>query len=251
MPTHAIVRDVSSSFHLALARDRPTLEVERARTQHRTYREALESLGLTIIRLPPDDALPDCCFVEDGALHLDGETLLTRPGALSRRGEIAALEDALRPFGPLHRTEAPATLDGGDCMRVGRRIFVGRSARTNEAGIRTVERVFAPRGFEVVGVEVGTALHLKSVCSPLTDDRILLAEGTIPASRFPGTRPCLVPREEEGGANCVVVGTTALIQPGFPSVVSAVEEAGLTPCIVDTSELRKADSALTCLSILI
>ena len=109
--------------------------------QHAAYADLLRSLGLEVLELDPDPALPDCCFVEDVAIVLDEVALLAMPAPPSRRGEIAAVAEALARFRPLERTPVPATLEGGDVLRVGRRLFVGRSPRTNEAGIARLASV--------------------------------------------------------------------------------------------------------------
>jgi dimethylargininase len=148
--------------------------------------------------------------------------------------------------------DAPATLDGGDCLRAGQTFYVGRSRRTNAEGIARLAAVFGPRGFRVVPVELPAGvLHLKSVCSPLGDDRVLVAEGSIPPATFAGLRAIVVPAEEAHAANAVAVGGGAVVAAGCPRTQSLVEAAGFRTVAVDTSETRKADGALTCLSIII
>ena len=149
------------------------IDLDRAVAQHAAYAVLLRSLGLEVIELPADPALPDCCFVEDVAVVLDEVALLTMPGASSRRGEIAAVEEALARFRPLERTPLPATLEGGDVLRVGRRLFVGRSPRTNEAGIARLAAVAEPLGYRVLPVTVTGCLHLKSAVTALDDERVL------------------------------------------------------------------------------
>jgi dimethylargininase len=142
--------------------------------------------------------------------------------------------------------EAPATLDGGDCLLLDRRLYVGVSSRTNPAGIARAREVFGARGIEVIDVEVHGALHLKSVCSPLGGDAVLVLDGALPRGTFGGARELSV--SDAAAANVVVVGRHALVAAGFDTPVADI---GLTAIAVDNSELRRADSALTCLSILV
>jgi dimethylargininase len=144
----------------------------------------------------------------------------------------------------------PATLDGGDCLRLGTRLYVGLSGRTNEAGARRVREVFAPRGFEVVTVPVEGILHLKCVCSPLGPRTLLLADGTIPPDTFGDVEVLRVPNEESYAANAVAVGNVALIADGYPATRRVVERAGFEVIPIATSEIAKADGSLTCLSVL-
>jgi len=244
----AFVRDVPDSFANALCAEAPeiAIDVAAARRQHAAYRAAL---GVATIVVPADDALPDCCFIEDTAVVAAGAAVITRPGAPSRRPETAAVARALAQHVEIHAMEAPATLDGGDCMRVGSTIFVGRSARTNAAGIARLAEVFGPRGVHVVPVDLpADVLHLKCVCAPLGDDRITLVEG-FPA--LPGVSIVRVPAAESYAANVLAIEDRVLVSSGFPRTRDALEAAGLRVATLETTEFRKADGALTCLSILV
>jgi dimethylargininase len=153
-------------------REREPIDLARARAQHAAYADLLRELGYAVVELAADPAFPDCCFVEDVAVVLDELALLTRPGAESRRGEVAAVAEALARYRPLATTEDPATLEGGDVLRVGRTLYVGRSARTNAAGIARLAAVAEPHGYRVVPVPVSGCLHLKSAVTALDSGRL-------------------------------------------------------------------------------
>jgi dimethylargininase len=248
----ALLRGIPDSFPRALAAVAPEhpVDVALARAQHRAYRAGLEALGLQVTVLPAREDLPDCCFIEDTAVVADGLAVITRPGAVSRRAEPEAVEVALDGVEVVRMT-APATLDGGDVMRVGKTFFVGRSARTNAEGMKQLQAAFAPRGFEVVAVELPAGvLHLKCHCSPLGDGRVLLAEGTIPAEALAGTRVLLVPYAEKDAANCVSIGAQAVVAAEFPRTLELLAKVGFKVHPVPTTEVRKADGALTCQSLI-
>jgi len=247
----ALTRPVPASFASALCAAAPdeALDVERARSQHAAYRAALAECGVSVTLLSAADALPDSCFVEDTAVVAAGVALITRPGAPSRQPETTATAEALRTRCELAYVQAPATLDGGDCMRVGRTIFVGRSARTNAAGIARLAEVFEPRGLRVVAIEMPRAvLHLKCVCAPL-GDRITLADESIPRAAFGDIHVVRVPAAESYAANVLAIGDRVIAAAGFPRTHEALTQAGLTVLPLATTEFRKADGALTCLSI--
>jgi dimethylargininase len=250
----ALTRAVPSSVSRALAAvaPDPPIDLERARAQHAAYRAALAELGLEVEMLAADEACPDCQFIEDTAVVAAGLAVITRPGAPSRQPETGPVAAALASRVELARVTAPATIDGGDCLRLGRTIYVGRSARTNAAGILHLAAAFAPRGIAVVAVDMpADALHLKSVCSPLGDERVLLAEGTIAPEVFAGATVVWAPAEETYAANAVAVGGAVLVSEGFPRTRDALAAAGFRVIPVPTSEARKADGALTCMSILV
>jgi dimethylargininase len=248
----AIVRDVPPSFDQALCATPVTLDVPRAAEQHAAYRAALAAWGLRVERLPADPAYPDGCFVEDTAVVAGELAVITRPGAPSRQGEVDAVAAALARLVEITRMQAPATLDGGDVLRAGKVFVVGRSARTNEAGIAALRAAVAPRGYEVraVPMEAGV-LHLKCVCSPIADDLVLVAEGTVDHQAFAPARVIVVPREEAYAANAVAWNGRVLLPAGYLRTRALVEAAGFAVTELDNSELRKADSALTCLSVLV
>jgi dimethylargininase len=249
----AITRRVADSFPRALSASVPEtpIDVRRAGAQHAGYVDLLRSFGVAVETLEPDEAYPDGCFVEDCAVVARGVALVTRPGAPSRQGETAAVQAALARRGlRLETTTAPATIDGGDCMAIGDRIFVGRSARTNEAGVARLRATFEPLGLRVVPVPLGAVLHLKCVVTPLGDDRVLLAEGSLPVETFRGFEVFLVPPAETYAANCLAVNGHAIVAAGFPRAADAVARAGLTVHVLETTEFRKADGSLTCLSVI-
>lgn len=253
MVLRALLRLIPDSFARALSaapRSVP-IDVELARDQHAAYCAVLSSAGVDITLLPADEQLPDCVFVEDTAVIADGLALITRPGAPSRLGEPLAVAAALAPHLELARLSAPATLDGGDCLRLGRTLYIGRSSRTNAAGIAAAEAALAPRGFRVVAIDLPPdILHLKCVCSPLGGDRLLLAEGTLPASLFEGASPVWIPFEDRYAANVVAAGAHILAAAEYPRTLAALAAAGFRVHPVSTSEVRKADGSLTCQSLL-
>lgn len=221
--------------------------------QHDAYCAALGALGLTVIRLPADDAYPDCCFVEDAAVVLDEVAVLTSPGVASRRGELPPIAQALSRYRSLERIELPATLEGGDVLVLGRLIFVGRSARTNDVGIAALATAVAPWEYQVIPIPITACLHLKSAVTAL-DEQTLLAN---PAwldrkalQSFRDFRILEVAPEEPGAANVLRVRDALFAHPGFPRTLQRLERAGYAVTPIDISEFLKAEAALTCKSLL-
>lgn len=251
--TRAFCREVPVTFDQAIVQSRSSapIDVGLARQQHQAYVQALESMGLQVQVLPADRHFPDCCFVEDCAVVADGVALIPRLGAPSRRGEEIPIATVLERHVGIEWVRNPATLDGGDCLRIGKRWYVGRSRRTNAAGAGRVREVFAPLGFDIIEVPLQNILHLKCVCSRLDEQTMLLAEGSIPAEVFRDVRVLHVPAAEAYAANSLAVNGTILMPAGFPATRRAIEGAGFKVAELDHSEIRKADGAMTCLSILV
>lgn len=248
----ALTRHIPNSFANALSavRPDPPIDVALARQQHLMYCMALAECGATVTTLPVDERCPDSVFVEDTAVVVDKQALITRPGAPTRQLETEAVAVRLDAWLNCIPMTEPATLDGGDCMLVGRRMFVGRSARTNAAGIAQLARTFAPRGIDVVPIDLPLGvLHLKCVCSPLDEGRILLAEDSLDRAVFCELGIVAVPADETYAANVVAIGTHVIIAAGFPRTHAALVKAGFKPHPVPCSEVRKADGSLTCQSI--
>ncbi|MBS0213981.1 MAG: dimethylargininase [Proteobacteria bacterium] len=248
----ALTRDVSASLaacQLSFV-DRQPPDVAKAHLQHAAYRRALETLGCQVLELPAMDALPDAVFVEDVAVVVDEVAVMTHPGAATRRGEGASVGAALARYRGLRTIEAPGTLDGGDVLRVGRRVFVGRAARSDAAGIAQLAAHLAPFGYGVQAVPTRDCLHLKSAVTRVAQDTLLIQPRWVDREPFAGYRLIEVDPAEEHAANALWVGTDSVIHPAnFPRTRERLERAGIRVLPVDLSELQKAEGATTCCSI--
>jgi dimethylargininase len=250
----ALTRPVSASIgrceltHL----EREPIDVARAEAQHRAYEEALRELGCTVVRLPAEPDLPDAVFVEDAAIVLDEVAVLTRPGAASRRAEVASVAAGLGPYRPLVRLEAPATLDGGDVLRVGRTLYVGRSARTSAAGAEQLAARVAPHGYGVVAVPLEGCLHLKSAATLVAPGVLLVQPAWVAADAFdPALERVAVDPAEPFAANALRIGPHVVHPAAFPRTRERLEARGIAVRPVDLSELAKAEGAVTCCSLVL
>lgn len=250
--TIAIVRDVPDSFQKCLTsfHTKVQIDVALAKHQHQQYCNTLSSLGLKLIRIEADDTLPDCCFTEDTAIVVDDFAVITIPGAPGRILETIEIEKILSPLKTIVHITNPGTIDGGDVLKIGKKIFIGNSARTNVEGISQVDTIVKPLGYEVIPVKIQDTLHLKSVCTYLGGGCILLAEGYLDDKIFSEYDKVVVPKEEEYCANCLVVKGNVLIPKGFPKTKGLIEMKGYRVVELDMSEIEKAEGALTCLSVI-
>lgn len=249
---HAIVRKPSAALsrceltYLA----RAPIDFARAEAQHAAYVAALQRQGIDVLILPPEPDLADAVFVEDTAVVVDECAVVTRPGAGSRRAEVDAVAAALAPFRPLVRMRPPATLDGGDVLRVGRSFFVGRTARTNDEGIRQLCDALVPHGYEVQAVVPDGCLHLKSAVSYAGRETLLVNPQWVDVGLF-GRWQCVpVAAEEPYAANVLVTGDVVHVAASAPLTRRKLEALGFTTASLDTSEFEKAEAALTCLSLI-
>jgi len=229
--------------------EREPIDIPKAIGQHRQYEALLARLGAEVVSLAPEPELPDAVFVEDVAVVLDEVAVITRPGAASRLPEVASVERRLAAYRPLLRIEAPGTLDGGDVMRVDRALYVGRSSRTNDAGIAQLISVVGPFGSAVRPVAVTGCLHLKSACSHLGEGLVLVNREWIDAEALDGVALLDVPPAHHGSANSFLVGGTVVMAAGFPETATLVRATGRAVETVDLSELRKAEAGGSCMSL--
>jgi dimethylargininase len=231
--------------------DRQPIDYGRAAEQHRAYARTLASLGLELIELPPDPALPDCCFVEDTAVVLDEVAVIARPGAVSRRPEVEVVARALAPLRPLRSIEAPATLDGGDVLVLGRRLFVAESPRTNAAGVRAVAEAVGPFGYDALTVPLRGCLHLKSAVTAIGDEAVIVNPAWVDLAPFAGFEILRVPDTEPWAANVLRVCGSVVMHDGFPRTADALVQRGIEVVTVDVSEFLKAEAGVTCKTVLV
>jgi len=247
----ALTRDISPALasceltHLP----RVPIDVERARAQHHEYEQALADAGCRIERLPSTADMPDSVFVEDIAIVFDELAIVTRPGAESRRGEVPAVTEALRKYRRIACIAAPGTIDGGDVLVVGRRVYVGLSSRTNDEAVRQLDEALRPYGYTVCAVVLHDCLHLKSAVTALDDDLLLMNPAWISKEPFNGYTFIEVHPEEPVAANALPVGDVVIYPKAFPRTAERLARAGLTIRTVDASELAKAEGAVTCCSV--
>lgn len=249
----AFLRRVPGSFAGCVTRrpPDPPLDPARARRQQDGYRVRLEEGGFATVMLAADEAHPDCAFVEDTAVVVGEAALLTRPGHPSRRGEVGPVGEALAGIGlAVTAVEAPATLDGGDVLRVGGRLFVGESERTNDAGRAALRLLAGRHGLEVMGVPISGVLHLKSCVTALDERTVLAFPDAFRSAAFRDLQLVPVGGEDPEAANVVrLPDGRVLVASHLPQTAAAVASAGFEAVPCDVSEFARADGGLTCLSI--
>ena len=256
----ALVRSVPDSYTEALARyfgTGPT-DVDLARKQHEDYCELLRQEGVEVTVLDADHNHPDCMFVEDQAVVVDGHILLPTPGHPSRVAEQPPIANFLMESLEGIQTctmGGEARMDGGDIIRLGNLFFVGRSSRTNDLGIAALRSLLDFFDYELRIIDIpGHALHLTSISSTPTDQLIMAPEDYLPKDAFgelpDGCEVVWMPVEEAYGCNTIgLAGNKVMMAEGYPTVEAELISRGLEVIKIDMSEIRAADGSLTCCSI--
>lgn len=253
----ALTREITPAFgsgertHI----ERERIDLDRARAQHDAYEAALRILGCEVERLPADPDMADAAFIEDTAVVLDELAIVTRPGAESRRHETLRVTDALRLRRPIAGLLAPATMDGGDVLLVGRTLYVGQSTdgngRTNEAGMRQLEALVSSQDYRVEPVPFSGCLHLKSAATRVADDMIVINPRWVSPGVFAGVDVIEVDPSEPFAANVLLVNGRALFPEEFPRTRRRLEDVGIRTMPTPVSELAKAEAGLTCCCLLL
>jgi dimethylargininase len=251
--THAITRRPAASITAGLrAIDTGTPDLGVMLAHHAAYIATLKETGASVIELPALETYPDSVFVEDTALCLPEGAVVMRPGAPSRLGEAAEMAPHLRAlYGPVVEISGPASfIEGGDVLVTEREILVGRSARTNAAGIEDLTRLVAPWGHKVREVLTPPGvLHFKTDCSLLDVDTVLSTSRLAASGCFTGYRVIPVAEGEEAAANTIRFNDLVLMPQGFPKTRDAVAAAGFHVREIGNSECAKLDGGMSCLSL--
>jgi dimethylargininase len=227
---------------------RRVVKLDKAEQQWDAYVAALEAEGFRTLQIDADDAHPDSVFVEDTVVMLGQLAVVTSPGAESRRGEQDAVAEAIADLGlETRHIRLPGTLDGGDVLKVGTTIYVGRSGRTNAEGIRQFRTIATELGYTVVAVPVTKALHLKSAVTALPDGTVI-GHPTLVDNPSIFSRYLEVP-EVEGVAVVVLTNNSVLMSASAPKTAALIEDLGYRVTTVEISEFEKLEGCVTCLSV--
>ncbi len=247
---NALVRPVPDSYDRCVRSNREEINVALAKKQHTEYCETLKQLGLKLITVDANNALPDSCFVEDTAAIFGEKAVICNMKTASRAKETLEVAKVLSRLKDTYFIKPPATIDGGDILRVEDTVFVGLTSRTSIHAVNQLERILTKSDFTVVPVRVNGVLHLKSACTYLGGNYVVMAEGFFETDLLRNFGKIVVPKGEEYAADCLAVNGTVLMAKGYPETRRLVEKAGFSTREMDVSEFRKGDGALTCLSIL-
>jgi dimethylargininase len=230
--------------------ERQPIDLLKACEQHRAYEQLLERIGARVHSLPAEPDLPDSMFVEDPAIVLDELAVIFPLGTESRRPEAASLAKALIPFRKLAYITAPGIIEGGDVLRIGRTLYVGLTKRTNPEGIRQLAAIVGPHNYKVIAVPVSGCLHLKSAVTYLGRNYLLANIAWFDSTFFDRYEWVDVAPEEPHAANALALGDTIIFPASFPQTRARIESSGFHVTPLDISELQKAESGLTCSSLL-
>jgi|SRR5579872_753313 len=228
--------------------ERQPVDYTAACKQWEEYVGALEGHGFDIVEVPPAPDCPDSVFVEDAVVMFRNVAVLTRPGAESRRPEVAGVEPVVESLHcSVNRIRPPGTLDGGDVLKVGDTVYVGRGGRTNAEGVAQLRAIVGPLGATVVPVPVEKVLHLKSAATALPDGTVI---GYPPLVDDRSIFPRFMPVPEESGAHVLVLDErTVLMAADCPETAGRIEGLGYRVVRVDVSEFECLEGCVTCLSV--
>lgn len=249
--TRAIVRGVPETMDAGItSADLGKPDLALAQTQHDRYVEVLQGCGVEVTVLEADARHPDSVFIEDTAVVTDRCAVISNPGADTRKGEVPAVEAALSGlYEKLERIAEPGTLDGGDVLQVGDHFYVGLTRRTNREGAEQLAGILRGHGFDASFVGLREFLHLKTGVAHLGGDDLVVTGELVENPAFEGYDRIVVPPEEEYGANCIRVNDHVLVAAGYEKTTEMISDRGYEVVELETSEFRKLDGGLSCLSL--
>lgn len=230
--------------------ERKPIDLQKARAEHHNYEELLGKLGARVISLPEEPTLPDSMFVEDPAIVLDEVAIICPLGTETRRKEAPSIATALQNYRKLAHIKLPGTLEGGDVLRIGKQIFVGITRRSNPEGIRQLGVISAAHGYELTAVAVTGCLHLKSAVTSVGRNTLLANRAWFDWKRLSGFEWIDVDPREPHAGNALQIGSSVVFPTSFPHTARKMEEKGLQLELLEIGELQKAESGLTCSSLL-
>ncbi len=249
----AFIREVSPNLSRCELTHVPRtpIDLEVCRRQHAAFADTLRELGIVVEVARPLPEQPDGVFIEDAAVLLPEVGIISRPGAPSRLAEVESIIPLVAKHRPIQRITSPATLDGGDVLRIGRTLFVGASQRTNAEGIADLKAIVDPFGYDVRTVEIRGCLHLKSAVTHVPPNFLVANPAWVDVSAFGNLVVIPVDEQEPTAANTLTLEHTTLVSASFPKTDARLRSAGIKTRVVDLSELEKAEGGLTCLALFV
>lgn len=225
-------------------------DYKKALVQHANYITALQKCGLEVNVLDADESFPDSCFIEDVALLTPKCSIITNPGAQSRKGEIMGIKEVVRQFFTnIEEIQEPGTVEAGDIMMVGSRYYIGLSARTNETGAKQIISILEKHGMSGSIVTLEKVLHLKTGLAYLENNNLVACGEFLSKKEFQKYNILEIDADESYAANCIWINGWVLIPAGFSKAKSTIKNAGYQTLEVDVSEFQKLDGGLSCLSL--
>jgi len=230
--------------------NRKPIDFNLAVKQHERYCDMMRTEGLKVVEMSMNLKYPDSTFVEDTAVVVDELAVMANMGAESRRREVNGVESELKKYRDISHIKHPATLDGGDVLRVGRNIYVGITPRTNNRGAECLASALTPFGYNVRPVTVKDCLHFKSACTAIDNQTLLVNPEWIDRNEFEGFKILNIDKSEPWAANTLRIGNNIYIHAGFTKTAEKLQKLGFSVKTIDISELIKAEAGLTCSSII-
>ncbi len=251
---HAIVRRPSRSMLSGITTSsylgKP--DFDNALRQHDEYIKTLEKTGVTVEVLEAVEEYPDSCFVEDVAVLTPKGAVITNPGAPTRKGEVELIISTIKQYyddKDIYRITNPGTVEGGDVMMVGERFYIGKSKRTNEEGIKQFTKILEGMGYSVVAVPVNKILHLKTGVDYIGNNNMLVSGEFIGMDIFESYENHIIDDNEAYAVNSLLMNDKIIVPYGFPSTLEMIQKLGYETLVCDSSEFRKIDGGLSCLSL--
>lgn len=247
---YAIVRTVPDSYDRCVRTSVEKIDVDLARRQHAEYCNVLQSFGLKLFWIEGDNTLPDSCFVEDTAVIFGEKAVICNMKIESRFNEVVEVAKMLEKLKETYYIKSPATIDGGDVLKIEDKVFVGLSTRTNLHAVHQLGKILENSNLEIVPVKIHNVLHLKSACTYLGNNYVILSKKHFDTEILRDYKKIVIPKEEEYAADCLAINGTILMAKGYPKTKRLIEKEGFFVKKLETSEFRKGEGALTCLSII-
>ena len=231
--------------------ERSPINYKRAVEQHEHYCELLRDCGLEVIELSINRPFPDSTFVEDTAVVFDELAIMASMGVESRRREVPGIESVLGYYRDIRHIRLPGTLEGGDVLRIEKKIFVGISPRTNIAGFESIKEILEPFGYQAIPVAINGCLHLKSACVALDDETLLVNPRWLDLQPLRNFRIIPVPEDEPAAVNSLRINSTICMHSGHQKTIDLLINLKFSVKLSDISELLKAEAGMTCSSIIV
>ncbi|WP_339196176.1 dimethylarginine dimethylaminohydrolase family protein [Solibacillus sp. FSL R5-0449] len=251
-PKYMEIKEVINDVQKKYKHD--NIDQNLALAQHQKFEQTLLNAGVEVIKLPPSKEHPEQVFTRDIGFTIGDQLFVSQMANPIRQGEDEVLAQWLKENKISYHNLSKYSIEGGDVIIDGPRVFVGISDRTCEKAIQNLQKQLPD--FEVLPIPFNPKyLHLDCVFNILSSkDALVFPDAFEPevVKHLSSMYDLIEVSENEQftmGTNVLSIGQNRVLSlPVNSDVNYQMRQHGYEVLEVDFSEIIKSGGSFRCCS---